>query len=835
MKYEILKRTMFSSPSSKSAKNTGIMAGFEEGMQEEKSMEQMPPMARTPQNPEILMNTLRGDMRSVDARYMELAQMVGEQAAMDTPPEVLAMLQAQMAPPPEAPAPQGAPQPPAGGIGSLPQAEQMMLQGMEGAPPFPQGGAEQAPPTPDGLPPIRAFGGAFISAGRRALEYGKDYIPMLADDIGAAMKRVPGFMDELAGNYLPPGFRVTPDVRNGGRTVVQGRENIIPGITPSQASMGTGTRLQAGNTLDYGQVPLSRAFKEDPTLARMLNYAQENPNAAFGGATALGLGTIGASIGRGAPFRSDEELAKANALIDQIPGQGPPLRDAKGNLILPPAKPKASPEAAAILQVTPPVAAPAKEPQAKAEEKSTFSTLEAPEGNDYSKFLNRAFTTANKESSTMSRADRIKEEAKGLEPVFKEILGDTKADTRTNALLLLADAGFKFASTYKPTMAMALADAVSGIPKGFASIIAQARANNIKIKTAVLEQAVSNVNLQDKVAKEMQLKEMELQGNLYKEIFKAQSSQDLEKLKGRIKNREIMLQGDINILLEQVKSGGVVEEDGGMGLTIQKTKNGSYLGNYIKPDQAGNLPPVVKGAIDSRWTLRDTDNPFVEKLGAAPTTVETDKGERVKLGITLRALDNSLKTFDNLRGQYAQLYGPGAWFTDKVNNLLVPLSGGAISPNVDQVAAATQLRSGLNAVVKSIAAANDQGRVAVQEQEWARDITEALNNPTAFFSNKEIAAKQLSTMEAQLRNARQQVLTQLGYEKNDYVMKPAPTGTQNDPFVVPTTPEDQQRMFNFLGSTIGTLQDPRATVYLRLPNGRTDAFTPTQLKGLIKK
>ena len=93
----------------------------------------------------------------------------------------------------------------------------------------------------------------------------------------------------------------------------------------------------------------------------------------------------------------------------------------------------------------------------------------------------------------------------------------------------------------------------------------------------------------------------------------------------------------------------------------------------------------------------------------------------------------------------------------------------------------------------------------------------------------------MSSMEAQLRNARQQVLTQLGYVKNDYVMQPAPTGTQNDPFVIPADPADQQRMFTFLGSTIGTLQDPRAMVYLRMPNGRVEAFNPTQLKGLIPK
>ena len=73
MKEEILKRAMFAMPLSKEAQGTGIMSGFDmeemdsmdEDVDENADMEQMPPMARTPQNPEILMNTLRGDMRSL--------------------------------------------------------------------------------------------------------------------------------------------------------------------------------------------------------------------------------------------------------------------------------------------------------------------------------------------------------------------------------------------------------------------------------------------------------------------------------------------------------------------------------------------------------------------------------------------------------------------------------------------------------------------------------------------------------------------------------------------------------------------------------------------------
>ena len=213
--------------------------------------------------------------------------------------------------------------------------------------------------------------------------------------------------------------------------------------------------------------------------------------------------------------------------------------------------------------------------------------------------------------------------------------------------------------------------------------------------------------------------------------------------------------------------------------------------------------------------------------------METDKGERVKLGVTLRSLDNSLSTLDNLKSVYTSAYGPGAWFSDKVNNLLVPVDPtGLVKPNFDTADAATRISTGMNSILKNIASANDSGRVAVQEQEWVRETAKGVSDPTKFFADRELAAKQLGSMEAMLRNARQQVLTQLGYESNDYVMNTPNTGTRNDPFVIPSDPAQQKPMFTFLGSTIGKTQDPRAMVHLRMPNGTVQQFNPTQLRAL---
>lgn len=87
--------------------NVGIMQGFMDDIEElieEITAEEMAEhddmakvMGRTPDSPEILMNNLRGDYRSLDARREELAELVGYSAAAETPDGVLALLQPMLA------------------------------------------------------------------------------------------------------------------------------------------------------------------------------------------------------------------------------------------------------------------------------------------------------------------------------------------------------------------------------------------------------------------------------------------------------------------------------------------------------------------------------------------------------------------------------------------------------------------------------------------------------------------------------------------------------------------------------------------------------------------
>ena len=845
MKEEILKRAMFAMPLSKEARNSGILDGFEDEMgdyEDDSDMEGLQPMARTPQNPEILMNNLRGDVRSVDARYMELAQMVGEEAAMETPPEVLAMLQPQLAapqqggigglpqtasltpPPMGGGAPMGGPggapaapmQPPMGGAPGQPPMGMPPMGGPQG--PFPQGGAE-APPTPDGVPPLRAQAGMYVT---RAAQLGQSGLQAINQALGRATMSPQFGISRLTG---PGGFPLT----------VQGREALIRDPRTGQILEGAGTRLAPYTSLSGLQSP---TLTEGIRLGAQ-QFARDNPVASAGLLGATGLGTaFGVSPGGGAgsDYGSQQffkDRADFRELIkDAQAGQLPPLIP-KGTPgldipVAPAAQSYPVPDipgsrAASMLEklepgqprpgMPPPVAGGPRstgiggataeqmmnEYMRAAEDRGFVPTPEqlAMAQEEARPTEQGPLVTPTAPKAPPSRADRIRGEFKELAPLYRELLGEDKDAAKTQAMLLLADAGFRLAGSRAPTTAMALAEAFSGLPAGLSRLAAQASERGAKINTAALSQAINNVEAQDKEAAALRL---------------------------------AVLKGDYDLLKEQAKNRpSVVIKDGGAGLRTTETKEGSLLGMSIDPND-----PTVRTAVTSRFTLKPTDNPFVESTGQAPSSVETDKGERVKLTSTLRSLDNSLKTLENLKGTYAQLYSPGTWFQDKVNNLLVPVSGGLIKPDVNQAEASTRVQVALNSIMKNIASANDGGRVAVQEQEWVRQTAEGIADPTAFFSNKEIAASQFNSLETILRNARQSVLTQLGYENNDYVMRTPNTGTQSDPFVIPENPETRNRMYSFLGSTIGKLQDPRATVYLRMPNGSVQPFNPVQLRSLTQ-
>ena len=199
--------------------NMGIMAGFKDMMEmedddtedtNEEDRVASEVMGRSPKSPEILMNNLRGDMRSVEARIDELADMVGYRAAKDTPQEVLALLQPVLAQ--------------QQGIGAAPASAELM-QG----PQPPMAPLGMPPMMPPGAPPEAAPGG-------------------MPPEMMAAL---------MGGAGGPQGMAGPPPPETGG----------IAGAPPmAMARGGYVQNFQAGSTED-GVTPVETVLeKEEPLL-----------------------------------------------------------------------------------------------------------------------------------------------------------------------------------------------------------------------------------------------------------------------------------------------------------------------------------------------------------------------------------------------------------------------------------------------------------------------------------------------------------------------------------------------------------------------------------------
>jgi hypothetical protein len=176
MKSKVLDRPMFkkgmmAGPMEEvDPENVGIMSGFKDMLielelpEDEEDGDTAEMMGRTPDSPEILMNNLRGDMRSVDARKEELADLVGMQAASETPDSVLALLQPVLAGQamPAMGAPAGAPGlPPPAPPEMMPPPGGMPMPPMPPAPPMPGGGIGELP-TAQGPAPVQMRNGGIV-------------------------------------------------------------------------------------------------------------------------------------------------------------------------------------------------------------------------------------------------------------------------------------------------------------------------------------------------------------------------------------------------------------------------------------------------------------------------------------------------------------------------------------------------------------------------------------------------------------------------------------------------------------------------------------------------
>lgn len=260
-KSKVLEREAFNKKDD-TVENVGIMQGFLDMLTQEDEVEDLDDqdmakvMGRTPDSPEILMNTLSGEMRSVDARREELADKVGYAAAMETPDSVLALLQVKEE---------------AQGIGALPQNMPPMMP--PGSPPMmpptstaPGGIASLPTNQGPGPQPVRMKDGGIVHMSNGGLTL---------DAIMAQKKRdVPTFESALASSIETlenlPGFQSDANTRLGYFGLAQNLFDFSQsGDTKKLISdaLKTGSQVQALKERDRkgltkAAIPLATASRE---------------------------------------------------------------------------------------------------------------------------------------------------------------------------------------------------------------------------------------------------------------------------------------------------------------------------------------------------------------------------------------------------------------------------------------------------------------------------------------------------------------------------------------------------------------------------------------------
>jgi len=404
----------------------------------------------------------------------------------------------------------------------------------------------------------------------------------------------------------------------------------------------------------------------------------------------------------------------------------------------------------------------------------------------------KAFDERAAKGKPLSKMERIKASQAEYGPLFEELLGSDKESAKINALLLLSEAGLKLASSAKPTVAMSVSDAFAGVPRGIAAIAAQERELALKTKSASLQQAISDVSAEDAAAAARQ---------------------------------KLVLEYTMKAELEKAKQGGgnVIYENAGAGGRIGKDKAGNYKGFFIDPESPDYKDIAENPILVNNFT---SNNPFAKDLGKATTVTVQSLKKREEIQEKMNLLTGLIAKVDTGLSQVTNAFSPGTFVNNLANNVVVPLVPNFIlRPDVDQAATIAVLNNVFSDITRGNAEVG--GKLSVQGEKWARENAKAIKEPAGLLKNPELAAKVFGTIKTGYLNEYAQLASQLGIGTRNIVVTTPPTGTKNDPFVIPSDAAGQQQMLNYLRINFGAVDDPKAMIYVRNPDGKI-ASTPVQ-------
>jgi len=808
MDSKVFERAMFKAESKPRKADSGIMQGFDDEEPkdiEENDDEMMEEVSRrSPSSPEILMNNLRGDMRSVDARYQELAEMVGEDVAMETPPEVLAMLQAQFtaqqAPPgisglPAGGAPMAPPPPPQ--MGGMPPAAPQMPQGPmptdQGPAPqgFAYGGMVGSPP---GYGPMNMMEPPMYQGAMAPQNYASGGIASLPQS-GANYNQGVSYSGKLE-----PGANYIQGAGRNGDTMLA---HMTPGQHQVLSMMGGGSTTNPKTGLPEHYMGAGMATN---LMQRIQPYAQA-ANQMIGSRmapvlTPPSIQQSRTTLGTFGPKTVEGMELTYPTLTQRIGMATEPVRNYIANM---PASQKAIgalstiPGGAAVINAmgggervenmptsdVPSVIGVNKEGQRTYAEIPVPPKAEVPkEKTETSKVV--ADTTPSTAPKTVEelitrqtkgeKTNRLEDYMKENLPIFEKYMGGDKESSQIQALLLLADAGLEYATKPARTGMMALANAFKRMPAGLSQLAAQEEARKTQIRGAALTSGLQTIAAEDKATAAIQ--------------------------------REI--------LKKAVSAGELVPTDLGAGLTSYRSKQGEDRGVRIDPTvtnsflQSTFTPQIVK---NDKNEVVGLDTPYARISGSSSQTINTDKGTRERLASEISRQEAALRSIDTALKDYTTAFGPSAFITNFKNNTLVPVT--PLNPNVVAEKTRTKILTAFNTAGKAIARTGDTGNIAVAEQKGADYILG--DKPGTFFSDPETALARIMTVRTDIANQRLATAQQLGWINQDIQLEVPNLGTKNDPI-----PQDK---LNYVANLAKT--NPKGQIYIMTPRGTQQVLLST--------
>ncbi len=761
----------------------GIVSGFDDEMETEDYED------RTPENLEIIANNLRGDIRSMDERYLELAQLVGE-AAFDTPEEVIALMQSQMGQQQPAQGASPAPTQQPGGIASLggamaPQAPQGIMQGVAGS--TDQGAM--------GQPPVQMAHGGIVHRQGGSPPWGEIAAglegfrlpPLPATGDAPAGRRQLGFMKYLPQGTIPAAKDVPPASQAIPRVVLQQTVPMTGWLSSDAARFLQSTGAGSPQTLPQ-QIPaaLRASTAVSEGMRNIVPFTRELGRTVMSTPQGRTAAVIGTGITAAAlPFLGDGQTSEGGPVYSEVPGvdaQGryaPVLRSVEN-------MPGTTEQKAAVRNMglvdinglgmadisgdgpTPEqivgIVAPTKEE--KTQERIAQTIVPG---------------AAEKAAPELAKPKGFKERVQDKIQIYKDVLGDDENMRQAQALFLLAEAALNVAGAPGRSTAERLAKGLKGLPAGMGALGAEKSKQDLAIRSAAVSSVEQEMAAEAKSSAQLMMKMID---------FNAKNA-------------------DINSIAQYLVDSA--------GFTPAKATQVARLtkAGAIKTNDAGEMVDLTGRVINSPFRLVEGDVGFLPTDGSIPfvsvgkrSLVPATAKDRSSLATELGNNQTMAAAIERVMQlpSFESMTGPVAKIQSGLTTVLTPFFGADVPftnlPKDIQKNIAIELHNELVQLN-----ARNTSRPSVWEQKQVEKIIPnadaILTSPEQFFgllNNFRVKAiNRANEIEHQLTG---QPLKQLEF---------IPMGTAKDPLQA----KDSAYMGEFFRLR------PNASIYIQLPNEKS--------------